>query len=353
MRVAGARGAVAQRARTAAGGGVLGGPVDGRSVHALVGADAGQRAVPARARALRRRARHAGRGRRGLALAGRDGGRPAADGARRRAPGGARPGDARGARGRRGRRAAGGGLLEADETAAARGARAPGARRAARRRAAPVGRRRASAARRGRARGASGTRREAILRRLADAIEAAGRTAAHGRGAGGRLAPRLRRRGDPELFERAAGQALAALDYPLAERFARAALDCGRRASARGSRSGGRSPGPAARTRPRRCWPLEQRRGADDERAAVAVARARNVFWGADRAGDAERRAGRAEAAVADRGVRDGWPRCGSGWWPRRGDPREALAAAGRCSQDAARERAGAAARRRRHGRRR
>ena len=77
-------------------------------------------------------------------------------------------------------------------------------------------------------------------------------------------------------------------------------------ASGRASRSGARSPEPVARMRPRRCWARSRREAvSDDERAAVAVARARNLFWALGRAAEAEALLVSAEAAVADRGVRE------------------------------------------------
>ena len=73
--------------------------------------------------------------------------------------------------------------------------------------------------------GLSGPRVDAIQRRLADAVESRG---GRRRTDVARLATwRLDRAGRSELFERAAGQALAALDFVLAERFADAAMRAG------------------------------------------------------------------------------------------------------------------------------
>ncbi len=179
------------------------------------------------------------------------------------------------------------------------------------------------------------TRREAILRRLADAVEARGarrrtdvpRVAVWRLDSGGR--------GDPALFERAAGHALAALDNPLAERLARAALDCGggfgaRLALGRALAGTGRADEAEAVL-----GALEGEAVSDDERAALAVARARNVFWAQGRAAEAEALLVSAEAAVADRGVRERLAGQRIRMVAARGDPREALEAAGALLGDA------------------
>ena len=148
------------------------------------------------------------------------------------------------------------------------------------------------------------TRVDAIHARLADAVEATGarRRADVLRIALWRLpagAPH-----DPELFTRAAGQALAASDAPAAERLARAAVDAGAgfdahlllaRALARAGRG---VEAQAAFTA------LESAAGDDRERAAFALASARHLFWALDRADDADAVLRAAERVIADDGVR-------------------------------------------------
>ena len=176
--------------------------------------------------------------------------------------------------------------------------------------------------------GLSGMRLEAIQRRLADAVEARGgrrhtdvaRLAAWRLESGG---------GDPELFERAAGQALAALDFVLAERFAHAAVRAGGGLAARLAFGQALAGAGRADEADRLLADLEQHVSADGERAAVAVARARNLFWGADRAGDADAVLRRAEHAVSDRGVRDELSALRVRLVAGQGRPLEALAAAG------------------------
>ncbi len=183
--------------------------------------------------------------------------------------------------------------------------------------------------------GLARTRLEAILRRLADAVEARG---ARRRTDVPRVAVWRLDSGppaDPALFERAAGQALAALDIPLAERFARAALDAGagfgaRLALGRALAGAGRADEAEAVL-----GELEARVSTDGERAAVAVARARNVFWALGRAADAEAMLLRAERAVADRGLREGLAGQRIRMVAARGRPHEALAAASALLGDA------------------
>ena len=227
----------------------LGGAGRRRSRHRVVGADAGQRAVPARARALRRRARRAGRGGRDLALARRGRRGDAAGGAGRRPPGGARAGRAGRARGRCRRRAAG------DRPARRRRDRRRSRRSSAhdvvevrvdgRRRSVDVAHPLHGEVVRTRL---SRTRQEAIQRRLADAVEA--------RGARRRTdVPRLAvwrlesgAAGDHALLERAAEQALSAVDHVLAERFALRRGAGGRRIPrAARARPGGRRRGSRGR----------------------------------------------------------------------------------------------------------
>src|SRR4051794_2152477 len=169
----------------------------------------------------------------------------------------------------------------------------------------------------------SRTRQEAIQRRLADALEARGRRRAD--------VPRLAAwrlesgGGDGELFERAAWQALAALDATLAERFARAAggglgarLALGRALAATGR----------AEEADTVLSALEAQAVADTDRATVAIASARNLFWGLDRAADADAVLHRAERAVCDDRVRAEVEAQRVRLVAAHGRPQEALAAA-------------------------
>ena len=210
---------------------VLGGPVDGRSLDGAVGAHARERALPARARALRRAS--AARWPR------REGSGAGAARSARRAPGcpsssppawqGLSPA-ARAAL----EIAAVGAPLEAQALAAG-GARPPleeleaqgvvELRVDGRRRVVDA---RASAPRRGRARAARPAR---APRRSSGASRTPSRPRERG-GAGTRCGSRSGgsssgSAGAPELFVRAGEQALAALDWPLAERFAAAGQQAG------------------------------------------------------------------------------------------------------------------------------
>ena len=172
------------------------------------------------------------------------------------------------------------------------------------------------------------TRSESVQRRLADAVRACG----------------ARRRGDllrvaawrlevgaaeaPELFERAAAQALAALDWSLATRLARAALQAGGGRSARLALARARAGAGEAIEAEALLAALDRETAWGRERVAVAIARARNLYWGLDRARDAEDALTGAERAIADPALRDelaaarAWLACGQGL------PRQALAAA-------------------------
>jgi DNA-binding CsgD family transcriptional regulator len=148
------------------------------------------------------------------------------------------------------------------------------------------------------------TRVEAIYTRLADAVQARG-----GRRGGDLLRIAVWRleagaTGDAALFAQAAGQALGAPDAALAERLARAAVqeggDFGARLTlARALAGTGRAP-----EAQRLLAGLAAQAGDDRERAAVAVASARNLFWGLDRAEDADAVLQDAERSVADDAVR-------------------------------------------------
>ena len=250
-----------------------------------VGADAGQRALRARAGALWRRARHPDRGRRDLALAWRDDRRAAAEElveARLEVFG---PATLRALE----VVAAGApleiGLLEPRRDGRAGDARAPGDRPArvdGRRRSVDVAHPLHGEAIRA---GLSGMRQEAIQRRLADTVESRGgrrrtdvaRLAAWRLESGGEIqsCSSVRRAGAGG-FRLRAGRTL------------RARGGASGAVAARGSRLGRRSRGWSRG----RGGPVAGRLGAarerDGERAAVAIARARNLFWGADRASDAD-----------------------------------------------------------------
>ena len=171
-------------------------------------------------------------------------------------------------------------------------------------------------------------RTEAIQRRLADAVEAWG---ARRRGDVLRVAAwRLESgaAGDPALFERAAAHALAALDVPLAQRLAHAAVEAGGDFDAqlllgRALAAAGRA-GEADEL----LHGLEAEADGDERRAAVAVAAARNLLWGLDRPREADEALSRAEAAIDDAGVRGELVAQRVRLMAARGRPREALAAA-------------------------
>ena len=147
------------------------------------------------------------------------------------------------------------------------------------------------------------TRAEAIQTRLADAAEARG-----GRRGGDLLRIAVWRleagaTGDAGLFARAADEALAAADRVLAERLARAAVQAGagfgaRLALAR-SLAGDRAP-----EAQRLLAGLAAQAGNDRERAAVAIASARNLFWALDGADEADAVLRHAEQVVRDDALR-------------------------------------------------
>ena len=132
---------------------------------------------------------------------------------------------------------------------------------------------------------------------------------------------------DGDLFVRAAEQALASLDWSLAERLALAALQHGgfraRLALARARAGAGRGADAEALL-----CALEREARLDSERLAVAIARASNLFWGLDRTSDADGALRRAEQAISDVALRDellalrAWLACALG------QPLEALDAA-------------------------
>jgi hypothetical protein len=148
------------------------------------------------------------------------------------------------------------------------------------------------------------TRVEAIHTRLADAVEARG-----GRRGGDLLRIAVWRlaagaTGDAGLFARAAEQALAVPDTVLAERLARAAVQAGGDFGARlalGRALAGSGRGPEAQ---RLLSDLAAHAADDRERAAVAIASARNLFWALDRAEEADTVLQDAEQLVADGALR-------------------------------------------------
>jgi hypothetical protein len=172
------------------------------------------------------------------------------------------------------------------------------------------------------------TRLDAIHTRLADAVEAHG-----GRRSGDLLRIAVWRleagaTGDAGLFARAADQALGAADAVLAERLARAAVqaagDFGARlALARALAGAGRAP----EAQPLLAG-LAAQAGNDRERAAVALASARNLFWALDRAEEADAVLRDAEQLVADDGLRHELAAQRVRLTAAQGRPRAALAAA-------------------------
>ena len=163
------------------------------------------------------------------------------------------------------------------------------------------------------------TRLEALHRTLADALAATGarrredllRLAAWRLEAG--------ETGSPDLFVRAANDAQAALDRPLAERLARAAIEGGGGFGAElalGRALASRGAGEEAEDV---LGPLAERAGSDGERFDVALARARNLHWGLSRHEDAATVLLDAEAAIGSAALRNelaavrAWMLCTSG----------------------------------------
>ena len=148
------------------------------------------------------------------------------------------------------------------------------------------------------------TRIDTIRTQLADAVEARG---ARRGGDLLRIATLRLEAGateDGPLFARAAMQALGAQDPVLAERLARAAVEAGagfeaELAHGRALAASGR--GPEA---DRLLAGLAEQARDDRDRAAVALARARNLFWALDRADDADAVLQEAERGVAEDALR-------------------------------------------------
>jgi DNA-binding CsgD family transcriptional regulator len=135
--------------------------------------------------------------------------------------------------------------------------------------------------------------------------------------------------GAPELFVRAAQQALAALDWPLASRFARAAVQAGGGFGARLALGQALAGAGDAAEADELLAALEPQASDDAGRARVAVARARNLFWGLDRASDADGALLAAEQAIADPALRDELVALRARLTSAQGRPLAALAAAG------------------------
>lgn len=148
-------------------------------------------------------------------------------------------------------------------------------------------------------------RRDAVLRTLADALEACGAR----RGGDLLRVARWRLDGggapDPELFVRAARAALAALDPALAEQLARAATQAGGGFGARLTLGRALAASARAEEADAVLGPLAAVAVTDEDRAAVAIATARNRHWALGRGADAEAVLRRAEAALSDSGLRD------------------------------------------------
>ncbi|HEY1275742.1 MAG TPA: AAA family ATPase [Thermoleophilaceae bacterium] len=148
------------------------------------------------------------------------------------------------------------------------------------------------------------TRLDAIRRRLADAVEAQG---ARRRGDLLRVAVwRLESGGSggPDLFVRAARRAVAAYDWPLGTRLARAALQAGGGFSARLALARGLAGTGRAVEAEELLAGLEGEGSADEERVAVALARAGNLFFTLGRAAEADGVLVRAERAVSSHELR-------------------------------------------------
>ncbi len=172
------------------------------------------------------------------------------------------------------------------------------------------------------------TRLETIQAQLADAVEA------HGARRGGDLLRVATWRlesgatGDAALYARAAERALAVPDPALAERLARAAVRAGpefRTELVLGRALAALGQGVDA---DQLFADLERQAPDDSERAAVAVARARNLFWTLHRADDADAVLRRTEPRVRDDGLRHELAAQRARLTAAHGRPRAALAAA-------------------------
>jgi DNA-binding CsgD family transcriptional regulator len=179
------------------------------------------------------------------------------------------------------------------------------------------------------------TRVEAIQAHLAAAVEARG-----ARRSGDLLRTAVWRleagaTGDAELFARAAQRALAAADVALAERLARAAVDAGAGFGARLALAralAGLARAPEAQ---RLLAALAEEVSSDSERAAVAMASARNLFWALDRTDEADAVLRDAERRVSDAAVRHELMAQRVRFAAGEGRPQAALAAARPLLEDA------------------
>ena len=163
------------------------------------------------------------------------------------------------------------------------------------------------------------TRADAIRTRLADAVQA------HGARRGGDLLRiavwRLEAgaAGDPELFARAAAQAMSAPDAALAERLARAAVQAGAGFGARLTLARALAGSGAAAEAQALLDELAAQARDDRERAAVATASARNLFWALHRAADAGAVLRDAERHLGDAALRHELDRAARALHGRRG----------------------------------
>ena len=172
------------------------------------------------------------------------------------------------------------------------------------------------------------TRIEAIRARLADAVQARG-----ARRGGDLLRVAVWRLeagsiDDADLFSRAAERALSVTDVDLGARLARAAVQAGggfraRLMLARGLNGRGDAEGAQEMLEA-----LAHEATNDAERAAVATATARNLFWGLERADEADGVLERMEAQVADSVLRNGLRAQRVRLTAAAGRPQAALAAA-------------------------
>ena len=150
------------------------------------------------------------------------------------------------------------------------------------------------------------TRTEAIRARLADAVQARGM-----RRSGDLLRVAVWRLeagsiDDADLFSRAAERALSVTDVDLGARLARAAVQAGGGFRARLMLARGLNGRGDAEGAQELLDALAHEATNDAERAAVATAAARNLFWGLERADEADGVLERMEAQVADSVLRNG-----------------------------------------------
>ena len=172
------------------------------------------------------------------------------------------------------------------------------------------------------------TRLEAIHEQLADALEASG---ARRGGDLLRLATWRLDAGataDGALLGRAAFAALAAHDHVRAERLARAAVQANAGFDAELALGRAHAASGASGEAERLFGSLEPRARDDRDRSAVALARARNLFWGLDRADDADAVLQDAERRMTDATLRHDLAAQRARLAAGHGRPQAALAAA-------------------------